>query len=98
MNREEAAAAADILRLLPHCHFCHVRPATRVLKLTKKAEGGRQLTFACDHCDKDNPALRRFSYADSVVLLHVAITVDFPGLYNPDPHHDHRNTKASEVA
>ena len=95
MTRREAEAVAALLRLLPTCHFCHVLPATRVRRTTKKSEGGRSITFACDGCAPRTPGLRRFSWADSIVLLHGAAERKAHVVFTPEPHADHVNTRAS---
>ena len=95
MTRREAPDVAALLRLLPTCHHCHVRPATRVRRTTKKAEGGRSVTFACDGCAPGAAGFRRFSWADAIVRLHVAVERKAHGVFTPEPHPDHVNTAAS---
>lgn len=95
MTRDEANAVGALLRLLPTCHHCHVRPATCVRRTTKKSEGGRSITFSCDGCAHRTPGLQRFSWADSIVQLHRAADRKAPGAFTPEPHPDHVNTRAS---
>lgn len=91
----EAQAIADLLRLAPHCHICHVRPATREWSL-KPAPYKREHFFACSVCRPDadrklpGPG-QRLSWADAVDALFDRLVAEHPGLYNPDPHGDHRS-------